>query len=130
VEDISKLLPRSPACLSDWVRKAWFDEVDGRRVWLKDKLRFANRKIHLSTDVWTSDEGTNYVAIVAHSWTRTGSLCRSPPKSSDTPVCVLHLKLDSDWLIRNMLSLTLKELKGLEQCWDYASPSTETVIPT
>jgi hypothetical protein len=66
VEDISKLLPRSPACLSDWVRKAWFDEVDGRRVWLKDQLRLANSKIHLSTDVWTSDEGTNYVAIVAH----------------------------------------------------------------
>lgn len=101
VEDISKLIPRSPASFSDWLRKAWSDEVDGRRVWLKDKLRPANSKIHLSTDVWTSDEGTNYVAIVAHF-------------------------LDEDRKLRTAL-LDLSPLKGLHSGENVASVIARTI---
>lgn len=40
---------------------------DGRRrTWLKEKLYLTKSKIHLSSDTWTSKEGTNYVAVVAH----------------------------------------------------------------
>ncbi|KAM4059221.1 poly(ADP-ribose) polymerase catalytic domain-containing protein [Hirsutella rhossiliensis] len=40
LEDIDKVLPKSPSALSSW--------------------------IHVSTDAWTSEEGTNYLAIVSH----------------------------------------------------------------
>lgn len=65
LEDINKILPKSPSTLSAWIKEKW--EGDGeRRAWLKEKLHVAKSKIHLSTDAWTSDEGTNYVAVVAH----------------------------------------------------------------
>ena len=65
LEDIDKILPKSPGTLSIWIREKW-DGDAGRRAWLKEKLRLAESKIHVSTDVWTSEEGTNYVAVVSH----------------------------------------------------------------
>lgn len=65
LEDIDKILPKSPATLSSWIREKW-DGDAGRRAWLKEKLHLAGSKIHVSTDIWTSEEGTNYVAVVSH----------------------------------------------------------------
>ena len=65
LEDSDKVLPKSPAAISSWVREKWFGDA-GRRVWLKEQLHFTKSKIHLSTDVWTSEEGTNYLAVVSH----------------------------------------------------------------
>jgi hypothetical protein len=65
LEDIDKILPKSPSTLSTWVKDMWEGDA-GRRAWLKEKLHLAKSKIHISTDAWTSEEGTNYVAVVAH----------------------------------------------------------------
>jgi hypothetical protein len=65
LEDVNKILPKSPSALSSWIKEKWFGDA-GRRVWLKDKLHIATSKIHISTDAWTSEEGTNYLAVVAH----------------------------------------------------------------
>ena len=65
LEDVDKILPKSPSTLSTWIKMMW-DGDAGRRAWLKDKLRLAKSKIHVSTDAWTSEEGTNYVGVVAH----------------------------------------------------------------
>lgn len=65
LEDIDKVLPKSPSTLSAWIKEMW-DGDAGRRTWLKGTLHLAKSKIHLSTDTWTSEEGTNYVAVVAH----------------------------------------------------------------
>jgi hypothetical protein len=65
LEDIDKVLPKSSSTLSAWIREMW-DGDGGRRTWLKEKLHLTKSKIHLSSDTWTSEEGTNYVAVVAH----------------------------------------------------------------
>lgn len=65
LEDIDKILPKSPSTLSGWVKEKWVGD-GGRRVWLRAKLYSAKSKVHISTDAWTSEEGTNYLAIVAH----------------------------------------------------------------
>lgn len=65
LEDIDKVLPKSSSTFSAWIREMW-DGDGGRRTWLKEKLHLTKSKIHLSTDTWTSEEGTNYVAVVAH----------------------------------------------------------------
>ena len=65
MEDVSKILPKSPSTLGSWVKEKWVGDT-GRRVWLKEKLHIATSKIHMSMDAWTSEEGTNYLAIVAH----------------------------------------------------------------
>ncbi|GKU12697.1 unnamed protein product, partial [Fusarium langsethiae] len=58
-------LPRSPYTLSSWVKEKWLGD-SGRRVWLRGKLHSAKSKVHISMDAWTSEEGTNYLAVVAH----------------------------------------------------------------
>ncbi|KAM5354606.1 hypothetical protein ACJ41O_001253 [Fusarium nematophilum] len=65
LEDIDKILPKSPSTLSSWIREKWVGD-GGRRVWLRAKLHSAKSKVHVSVDAWTSEEGTNYLAIVAH----------------------------------------------------------------
>ncbi|KAJ6438013.1 ATP-dependent DNA helicase pfh1 [Purpureocillium lavendulum] len=65
LEDSDKIIPKSPSALSSWIREKWFGDA-GRRAWLKEQLHHANSKIHLSADAWTSEEGTNYLAVVAH----------------------------------------------------------------
>ncbi|RKK17338.1 hypothetical protein BFJ66_g17933, partial [Fusarium oxysporum f. sp. cepae] len=65
LEDIDKILPRSPYTLSSWVKEKWLGD-SGRRVWLREKLHSAKSKVHISMDAWTSEEGTNYLAVVAH----------------------------------------------------------------
>jgi hypothetical protein len=65
LEDIDKILPKSPSTLSTWIKDMW-DGDTGRRAWLKERLHLAKSKIHISIDAWTSEEGTNYVAVVAH----------------------------------------------------------------
>ncbi|KAJ6437961.1 cyclase/dehydrase family protein [Purpureocillium lavendulum] len=65
LEDSDKVLPRSPSALSSWIREKWLGDT-GRRVWLREQLHLTRSKIHLSMDAWTSEEGTNYLAIVAH----------------------------------------------------------------
>jgi hypothetical protein len=65
LEDINKILPKSPSTLSSWVKEKWLGD-GGRRVWLREKLHSAKSKVHISVDAWTSEEGTNYLAIVAH----------------------------------------------------------------
>ncbi|KAG6989632.1 putative AC transposase [Fusarium oxysporum f. sp. conglutinans] len=65
LEDIDKILPKSPSTLSSWVKEKWLGD-GGRRVWLRAKLHSAKSKAHTSVDAWTSEEGTNYLAIVAH----------------------------------------------------------------
>ncbi|KJZ68356.1 hypothetical protein HIM_12251 [Hirsutella minnesotensis 3608] len=65
LEDIDKVLPKSPSALSGWISEKWLGD-NGRRAWLKEQLRLSKSKIHISTDAWTSEEGTNYLAIVAH----------------------------------------------------------------
>ncbi|KNG45919.1 transposase-like protein [Stemphylium lycopersici] len=65
LEDIDKVLPKSSSTLSAWIKEMW-DGDGGRRAWLKERLHLAKSKIHISTDTWTSEEGTNYVAVVAH----------------------------------------------------------------
>ncbi|RKK14012.1 hypothetical protein BFJ66_g18177 [Fusarium oxysporum f. sp. cepae] len=54
-----------PSTLSSWVKEKWLGD-GGRRVWLRAKLHSAKSKVHISVDAWTSEEGTNYLAIVAH----------------------------------------------------------------
>ncbi|OBS20604.1 hypothetical protein FPOA_21196 [Fusarium poae] len=65
LEDIDKILPRSPFTLGSWVKEKWLGD-GGRRVWLRTKLQSAKSKVHVSMDAWTSEEGTNYLAVVAH----------------------------------------------------------------
>ncbi|KAG6999750.1 Transposon Tf2-6 polyprotein [Fusarium oxysporum f. sp. conglutinans] len=65
LEDIGKILPKSPSALSNWIKEKWVGDA-GRRVWLVEKLHVATSKIHISVDAWTSEEGTNYLAVVAH----------------------------------------------------------------
>ncbi|KAJ3454214.1 hypothetical protein MRS44_018108 [Fusarium solani] len=65
LEDIDKILPRSPFTPSSWVKEKWVGD-GGRRVWLRAKLHSAKSKIHISMDVWISEEGTNYLAVVAY----------------------------------------------------------------
>jgi hypothetical protein len=65
LEDIDKILPRSPFTLSSWVKEKWLGD-GGRRVWLRAKLHSAKSKVHISMDAWTSEEGTNYLAVIAH----------------------------------------------------------------
>ncbi|KAM3538625.1 hypothetical protein ARSEF1564_008455 [Beauveria bassiana] len=65
MEDIVKILPKSPSTLGSWIKEKWVGDT-GRRAWLKEKLQVATSKIHISMDAWTSEEGTNYLAIVAH----------------------------------------------------------------
>ncbi|KAF6518454.1 hypothetical protein HZS61_002532 [Fusarium oxysporum f. sp. conglutinans] len=65
LEDIGKILPKSPSALSNWIKEKWVGDA-GRRVWLMEKLHVATSKIHISVDAWTSEEGTNYLAVVAH----------------------------------------------------------------
>ncbi|KAM4064319.1 transposase-like protein [Hirsutella rhossiliensis] len=55
LEDIDKVLPKSPSALSSWVSEKWFGD-NGRRAWLKEQLRLSKSKIHVSTDAWTSEE--------------------------------------------------------------------------
>ncbi|OBS17263.1 hypothetical protein FPOA_26610 [Fusarium poae] len=56
---------RSPFTLGSWVKEKWLGD-GGRRVWLRTKLQSAKSKVHVSMDAWTSEEGTNYLAVVAH----------------------------------------------------------------
>lgn len=65
MEDVGKILPKSPSTLGSWIKEKWVGDT-GRRAWLKEKLQVATSKIHISMDAWTSEEGTNYLAIVAH----------------------------------------------------------------
>lgn len=65
MEDVAKILPKSPFTLGSWIKEKWEGDV-GRRVWLREKLHSATSKIHISMDAWTSEEGTSYLAIVAH----------------------------------------------------------------
>lgn len=65
LEDSDKIIPKSPSVLSSWIRDKWFGDA-GMRAWLKEQLRHANSNIHLSADAWTSEEGTNYLAVAAH----------------------------------------------------------------
>ena len=63
IDDIGHIDPHSASTISDWTRTAWLDD---RKPFLKAKLHLPMSKIHLSVDIWTSSEGTNYVAVVAH----------------------------------------------------------------
>lgn len=47
------------------VREKWFGD-GGRRLWLKEQLHLTRSKIHVSMDIWTSEEGINYLSVVAH----------------------------------------------------------------
>jgi hypothetical protein len=65
-EEVDRIIPQSATTLSSWIRDAWENEYTGRRTFLKNRLHLATSKIHISTDVWTSEEKTNYLAVVAH----------------------------------------------------------------
>jgi hypothetical protein len=65
-EEIDRLIPQSATTLSNWIKNAWEHEDVGRRTFLKDELHLATSKIHISIDIWTSEEKSNYLAVVAH----------------------------------------------------------------
>lgn len=65
IEDVGKILLKSPSTPGNWIKEKWVGDT-GRRVWLKEKLQVTTSKIHIYMDAWTSEEGTNYLAIVAH----------------------------------------------------------------
>jgi hypothetical protein len=65
-EEVDRLIPQSATTLSTWIKDAWENEDIGRRAFLKNHLHSATSKIHISIDVWTSEEKTNYLAVVAH----------------------------------------------------------------
>lgn len=65
MEDVGKILLKSPSTLRSWVKEKWVGDT-ARSFWLREKLHVATSRIHISMDTWTSEEGTNYLAIIAH----------------------------------------------------------------
>ncbi|KAJ0126736.1 Ankyrin repeat domain-containing protein 50 [Fusarium oxysporum f. sp. albedinis] len=65
LEDIGKILPKSPSTLGSWVKEKWVGDAE-RRVWLRARLHSSKGKVCISTDAWTFEEVTDYLAVVTH----------------------------------------------------------------
>ncbi|KAF4313154.1 HAT domain-containing protein [Botryosphaeria dothidea] len=66
------MLVQSPSCISKWIKLSF----ENRREKVKQLVSQSRRKINISTDIWTADEGNKraYCAVNAHFVDHSGTI--------------------------------------------------------
>lgn len=66
------MIAQSPSCISKWIKLSF----EKRREKVKQLVSQSRRKINISTDIWTADEGNkrSYCAVNAHFVDHSGTL--------------------------------------------------------
>ncbi|KAJ2982028.1 hypothetical protein NQ176_g1656 [Zarea fungicola] len=116
------------------IKEKWYGDA-GRRLWLKKQLHLAGSNIHVSTDTWTSEEGTDYLSVVVHfldgnSTLRTALLDLPPlkgPHSGENIAKVLATALDFYELAPRLGFFMMDNARNNDTCIEELSRRYSTV---